>query len=670
MAAILFAISALLLTWTTWLLVRWFPREQGVRFWATLAAVNLQLTFAHLLTSVFHAFTPLGFLGAQIAFAIVAKWLVPRLAPKLGAQLHAVGRPEVITERWYSGPIVAVLLAVILAVCGLSLAEQMLRPITGFDERMYNCSRVLYWMDHRHIWPWVTHNDAQADFPIGSEVFFSWPILFTRTEWIGRLVYWLGFPAAVAGIYVLARQLAASRSWAMAAALLFAAAPAILYASGVNQKQDIWTAAMLCGASYWLVRCWHDGKPLDSVMTGLFIVLAINVKITCIAIAPLVIIAAIAPWLTGKDGAITRLKFQASGVVLGLVLSGLGVTLVLNFRSYGNPMGPPAAARALSPDWTDRQVYTHAVRIPFFLLDLPALPAGDFRNAWVEGLKEELFRLDAHRALPGERRGTWPGAFKTSDVGNRFSLGGIAWLSAMPWVALSLVRVFARSRRRPLMSGPAIVLIASAVQLAALVFLLRWSEGAPDRYWVGPYAIGLAAACAGAHRILARRPVITGLCLMLAAWSAYPPAIGVKRQVLVLRSAPVDVRAADEPYAEIVSKLPSNASILLFANRNTRDYPLFLPRRGYTGRITPWGRAKFDTDRLSRLVNNDRITHAVFESDERLGFHWYTGIKVFQMVDWFLARPDFREVPLTPRPGQPRQRLFERIAAPATAPSS
>lgn len=656
-------ISAILLVSTTVLIVRRCPDERGIRFWAALAAVNLHMTLAHLIASAFHELNPAGVLVTQACMTAVVTVAMPRAAARLKLLAKAWPRPVPAIVRWpgWREPCAVVMLLVATSVIAISLVEQMQRPITGFDERMYNCSRVLHWIQHGHIWPWVTNNDAQVDFPIGSEVFFSWPLIFLKVEWVARLTYWLGYPCAAVGVYLLGRLLGIGRAAGLAAAAVFAATPTILSASGINQKQDIWTAAMLVGTVYWMVRCWRDGGRLNAAMGGAYLVLAINVKITAIVVGPLVLLAVMVPG-GGILGLRRRLVAMTAGGAVALAASGLGVTIGHNLAEYRHPFGPESAAKVLSPDWSDREVYTHAVRVPLYLLELPAQPIESLRKWWLGMGSEVLYRLDAHRALPGERRRAWPGAFEfeAGALAYRYSLGGIVWMVALMWGLLAVgKRLVLLTRKRP--GGPlpaaALVLLASAMQFGALVFLIRWVGGGPDRYWVAPYALGLPAAAVCIDGWIRKRRWIAVPALAAVLVTVYPSVKTTWLRLESLQSRPLTSAATDEPYTEVLTKLPRGARILLFANRNTRDYPLFLPRHGYINQVFPWGRVKFDEARLARMVEAHAITHAVFEYEDRVGFHWYPGIKVDGMVEWFRARPDFREVPLD----TPRQRVFERI---------
>lgn len=675
MSAMLAIISAVLLTWTTLAIVRYFPPDRAVRFWAALAAVNLHLTLAHQLASIPHALNPIGFTLTQAVLLLFTLWITPRLARRLGAARGPIPRPGLALLAWpgwrggWSGVVNAALVAVVLVIIGFSLTEQMSRPVTGFDERMYNCSRILHWHQHGHIWPWITNNDAQVDFPIGSEVFFSWPLLFIKIEWPARLVYWMGYPVAVLGVYLLARAMACGRAVALGAAAIFASTPTILTASGINQKQDIWTAAMLLGVTHWILRQWRTGDRLSAGMSGMYLVLAVNVKITTIVAAPFLLLAALAPnggWQRVRN----RVLIMTVAGVTTLAISGLGFTFTRNFLEYRHPFGPDVAAKVLSPDWSLRQVYTHAVRTPLFLIELPVIPDERFRKWFVDLGNEVLYRLDAHRHLPGERRRAWPGYFEFQAVpyAFRYSLGGIIWLVVLIWGCLAAMkwaikrsRLIPRSgdrftRPAPVLPDPAIVVLLSAAQFAALVFLVRWMGGGPDRYWVAPYAPGLAAAAVSIDGWIRRRRWTALVWAAVLGLTVYPAVKTTWNRLQRERATPLTAAATDEPFTEVITNLWPGSRVLLVCNRNARDYGLFLPRQGFSGFVYPWGRIKYSRERLERMVKDHAITHAVFEREDRVGFHWYPGVRVLEIVDYFRSHPAFTEVPLQ----APGQRLFVR----------
>lgn len=661
MAVTLFVISAVFLVWTTLAVVRWCPREGGVRYWVCVAAVNLHLTIAVQVSSLFHALTPVGFLITQAVMTLLTVLLAPRIARRVGAELGPVPRPALAILRWpgwrENWGLTALLAVGVLVILGFSLTEQMRRPIEGWDERMYNCSRVLHWIQHGHIWAWITNNDAQVDFPIGSEVFLTWPLLFIKLEWPARLVFWMGYPCAVAGVYLLSRMIGARRAAGLAAAAVFASTPTVILQAGISQKQDIWTAAMFTGLVFWMLRGWRRGDRLSAWMSACAFVLAVNVKITVVVAAPLFLLVAMAP----RDGWRAIGRRIAVMTVAGLVTmlaSGLAFTVTHNFKLYGHPFGPKEASRVIGPDWTAKQVYAHAIRAPLFLLELPSQPSPEFGRQFSDRVNDWLYNVDAHRRLPQERFPGWPGVF-TFDAPHRaarYSLGGTLFMVVLVWGGLSCLKRIVRFRKGRPLPDAAVVALISGVQFVALVFLIRWMGGGPDRYWMVPYAAGIAASVACMDVWARRWKALVLPALALLAWIVVPSLQSTNDRLRWYEANPFGPDRLDSPFMEIISKLEPGARIFLIGNRDCHDYPLFLPRKGYSAQVWPWGRMPFDAARLEKLLDEHQITHAVFQRDDAVGFHWYKGIRVEPFVKWFGERKDFREIKLA----TPGQRLYVR----------
>ncbi len=148
----------------------------------------------------------------------------------------------------------------------LSAAAQLFTPIYIGDEKMYHASRVLYWINNNSVFPYTTHNDRQTVFTFGSELFFLWPVLLTKTEVVGRAIFWLGYPFAAIGQYFVLRALALSRGCALTGMLVLISTP-IVSGYSVGLKPEMWFAAAVLGIAYWAVKlCTDPELALDKVL--------------------------------------------------------------------------------------------------------------------------------------------------------------------------------------------------------------------------------------------------------------------------------------------------------------------------------------------------------------------------------------------------------------------
>ena len=151
----------------------------------------------------------------------------------------------------------------------LSAITQIATPIHAGDEKMYHASRVIYWIQNQSVFPYVTHNDRQNITPFGSELFFLWPVLLTKTELIGRFVFWLAYPCAAIGQYLLLRAMKLSATAALVGVLILITTP-LVAASAIGLKPEIWSILTLVGTSYWLVSVCLDpqGMPTKCFLLG------------------------------------------------------------------------------------------------------------------------------------------------------------------------------------------------------------------------------------------------------------------------------------------------------------------------------------------------------------------------------------------------------------------
>src|SRR4029077_17144242 len=121
--------------------------------------------------------------------------------------------------------------------------------------------------------------------------------------------------------------------------------------------------------------------------------------------------------------------------------------------------------------------------------------------------------------------------------------------------------------------------------LLAVTLLIRWMGGGPERFWLGPFALGIPCTVSFARRWSRARPLIAAVYAALLAWQVGAALIFQYGQTKAAITAPRVGNWLDEPSGAIVPKLPPGSRILLIAGQSSRDYPLFLPRQGYTNQL-------------------------------------------------------------------------------------
>ena len=680
----MFAVSALLLFWSAQRITWRLTTEPAERFWIFIACMMLQLGAVATLTSLIHRLHPQAWLLGQILICVLTARLTAsashhgwRNLPLLMRQV----RTQLAAGMTALPPGALVPLLAILAMIVLSAITQMATPIQGFDEKMYHASRVMYWIQYQSVFPFETHNIRQTLVPFGSELFFLWPVLLSKSELLGRFVFWLAYPLSAIGMYLLLRQVNVGRTPALVGVLLLLTTP-LVAASAIGLKPELWSVLALLGAAYWasVIILAVEPRPLPYYMLGTFVVLGINVRSFPVAMLPSLLI--LAWWARDSLARAARLRALLGGLAGAALLSTLLVPLISNSLDYRHPLGPKAVREVVESDMTPQVLYTHAVRFAALLAELPVVPAAAETRERISQVTNDLIAaVGAATPLKWEDERPWPGRFVYSlpETSRRFSLAGVLWLPVLFLATAALIRnvvtTWPRVRLTPL-SG--LTLLALPL-LAAVVFGARWmvQSEVPGRFLVAPFALFLAMGTAILAPRLAAGRLTPVLSAVIVAWSAYAPIRAQAHDAVQALTVPVSGKAVNEPFEEAIDLMPTGSRVLLVGHQDASDYPLFSPATAYSNAVIPWGTAPFEPTRMRRLMATERLTHVLIQDDQHVSFHWFPALDTRAMVGWLVHDSGFREVALNSRgmrlftasnETRMNERAFQTLAVPPATP--
>lgn len=655
---LLFTLSAGLFLLTTLLVARRLARNLTELFWLLPACVSLQLGVLACGLSFGGRMTPQWWLGGQgVLLAGVFLWARRRRHPE---PLHVW---KSLQGWWASAPALArAAAATALLFVVLSGLRQAVDPVSGFDDRMYHASRVAYWIQNASILPYPTHNERQVAFPFGSELYFFWPVLFTKWEAAGRLVFWLGYPIAAVGIHLLAGRAGIREPFRSFGVLLFASTP-IVSSLSIGLAPEYWLAVFEIGTAFWILEAAGaentDEAARAGGWAGLFLLLALNVKTTAVgllfpaALLPIAIVRRNARWPT--------LRTLAAGAVAGFFLSGLALNCVGNVLRCGNPFASAGLRQVVRSDLNARQLYIHAVRLPFLLFEMPWIP--DPLRERLEASGEALAeKLGATQTISFEdSKWPWPGRFHFSlpVTAQSYSLGGLLWLPGLACALALLVRDWRKRGRSLPMSPLFLSALLAFSSVLPVVFGLRWmvGGGVPVRFLIAPWALGVVLLAILVPPRFAESQSSALMASVLVAFQVVPSFYGESKSAQEAVHTPIPEGALDEPFATVLAELPPGSRVLLFAHQDTRDYPLFRPRQGFVSRVIPWGSDTPTPESVAHSIRASHATHILFVSDQWLSRHWDPPVRVLDEIPALAASPGFHEVPLQ----APPLRLFEVI---------
>ena len=647
----LYVVSVVLALAVCWRLARLVPGG-AQQFWLVLAGLVLPWGLIANILSIFHGLTPIGWVLAQAAIA----------ASVFGSAHHWKwsSHPMVVPRGW-NGPELA-LGGVLAAVLTALFMQQWSQPLSIGDDVRYHASRVLYWMGQQSIFPYTTHNDRQVYFAYQGELAFLWPILFTRMETAGRMIFWLASPFSCAALYMVARRVGASRTIALVVTIWFVVTPIVLR-HGYGLKPEIWLTLYFLGAAWWLVEALETNRPADFILAGIFCTLAISSKLNLLAVVPALLAV---PWITrGVTNPARSSRSLATGLVGASLLTGLALLLPVNMFRSGHPLGPAGMREVHSAPLSARQVRTHLARLPLLLFELPAMPWPEARAALENSGRSILAVMDADQPLPLERPDAWPGQFifTVAPIAKTFSLGGIVLLLVLAFGAVRFGRELWRGR---LISPQSAVWLLMASLLFGILLAVRWMvhSGLPERFLIPCFAVGMALAPGLIPERFRLTTLVAGMLL-----TAYYPLINLVAETKRMWISPPTRDEISAPFTEALDQIPSGSSILFFGSNDAPDYPLFGAASGYDRGVTPWGKGPFDAAALDKIVEKKQITHMLFQDRRTAYFHWDPPLALGPFVEWASGRSGSRVTPLespfmvlvaTPR-GQAMQ---SRVAAP------
>jgi len=660
-AAVTFCLSAILLLWTARRFSTFLAITAAERYWIFTAAVMLQLGATAGLLSVVHQLTPVGWIVTQVLICMTTLYFtrplgIGRVKQPLGTLRRTYANANAIFRGL--SPLALVVLSCTCVLVGFSAIRQFATPIYIGDEKMYHASRVLYWIHNQTVFPYVSHNDRQTVSTFGSELVFLWPVLLTRTEVIGRMVFWLAFPWAALAQYFLLRSLKLTRGFAILGAFILLSTP-ILIESAIGLKPEIWSVVDLLGTAYWAIALCAkpDRIEMKCILLSIFAILSANTRPTALILLPVV---AVLPFCirTGVRPFL-RVRGLALGLISGVAFSCLIIPVAFNAARYHNPFGPAALRRVPAADISPVQLYTHAVRFPFLLLELPDIAAPDSVLLQLETWgNHTISALGAGKPLPLEKAG-WPGLFSyhLPDKATRFTLWGLFWIPVLGFGLWLLIRDVSLTWGNLDLTPTAIVSLLALTLLVEVLFGSRWmtASGVPDRFLIGPYALMVTVGLSLAATYLRGRRLAEAAGLLLLFFGAYQPLRASMFDAVKSVVAPVTPVDIDEPFHEVLHYIPDGSRILFVGDHDAPDYPLFSPRTHYSNIVIPWGKSPFDAREMRKLIIAEHITHVLVQDDRTVSFHWAPSIATGEMTDWLSLQTGFTDVHLS----TPHMRLFQ-----------
>jgi len=591
---LLFIFSLLLLLWVAVVITKFFAENRRDAFWILAGTVYLQISSISLFLSIFHYLNGLGFIACQVFLALLV--LVLKRGRKRSQTLFTFNYTRLNRDNIEKG-----LLTLVVLLLLLSFTQRVFTPISSGDVLYYHASRPLYWIQNASMAPYPTMNDRQIVFAFGSDLIFLWPILFLKSEFVGRMVYWLGFFAAAIGFYSVMRELHCSKKLSLLGVICFLSTPIVFHFS-INLEPLVWVSFFALGAGYWALRVSQTlaRNAFAVYWFGIYCVLPGNAKNNAVVLIPAGAAAVLLVLLFRNSNVkwfraiLKPLVTYALAIFIGLLLSGLGFLLVQNRLLYGNWLASDLREDQCIAEFSPYQVYVHTIRLGAVLAEIP-MPFG---SKQLEKLGNKAIGwLGADKPLPKEEEWRWVGHY-TYDVPKWPTESfGIAGLLILVMFIAGIISGGKRLARREL-SGflksskqsrklPYAVVAFGLFLLTA--YLLRWIT-CGTRSFIAP---GVVCILPLALSVLNRKQVSREIHLIVfTSFLIFALLFAIYQGNNLIRTiGKVGFDWSRIAYSQVYKNrdrlidnyVPENATILLLVDGNFSDYSMF--GRHYTRQV-------------------------------------------------------------------------------------
>lgn len=590
---LLFTFSVFLLFWVAVVITKLYAKNMRDAFWIMAGTLYLQISSIPLFLSIFHLLNSYGFLACQI-FLVSLVFVFSRHKRNFEFTFNHA--------RLTIGNVEKSLFVLATLLIALSLAQRIFTPLSSGDVLYYHASRLLYWIQNSSMAPYPTMNDRQIVFAFGSDLIFMWPVLFTKSEFIGRVIYWFGFPAAATGFYTVLRTMHCSKRLSLLGVIAFLSLP-IVFNFSLNLQPLVWVSFFALGAGYWALRVAQTSarNSLFIFWLGVYCVLPGNAKNNGVVLIFAGAVAVLLVTLFQNNGMkrfraiLKSLKAYVFAIFIGMLISGLGFLLVQNMILYGNFLASDLRKDQLIAEFSPYQIYVHTIRIGAVLAEIP-MP---FSNQALEKSGNRIIDLlGANKFLSREKESGWIGHYtyrvQKWPGNSNFGIAGLFILLTFAITIVSIMKIVAKRGLSNLWESlkkseklPYAVVAFALFLLTA--YLLRWITTG-TRSFIAPGIVGVLPL---ALSFLNRKQIPKKVYLVVfASFLIFALLFAIYQgNNLIKRAKGIGFDWSKIAYSQrykdrdrIIDKyVPENATILLLVHSNFKDYSMF--GRHYTRQV-------------------------------------------------------------------------------------
>lgn len=390
---------------------------------------------------------------------------------------------------------------------GATLMTAILYPPNNWDAMTYNMPRVMHWIQNMTLAPYITSIDRQIGMAPLQSILILPSLLLGETDVFAPLVQWFCYIGTCLAVVRICAQLGGSKNACLYSMLFFATVPMSILQASNTESGHVAGFFVCCFVSFFLQ--WKDEPCLrHALWLGAALGLGILSKGSAYPFAAATVLIMAFFSLRSKK------RFIQGCIAAALIIVLQVPAMMRNLEAYDSLFA--SAEQNINKVFSVKTFI--AAASGNFLMNLPVMGCGSFRQAYADFLERLDVHMDDARIYPwGNPRDNVCKFYTTEDSRAQNPL------HALLLAALLLAFLLRRVTLPPLYAG---MVVATFVLFSAL---LVWFPHI-TRIHMGLYA--LAAPCVGLVAEKLRPRWRTGLLILLLIGTAPPLLLNLTRPLL------------------------------------------------------------------------------------------------------------------------------------------
>ncbi len=336
---ILFIISFCLVIFSSYFftaIIKSKRSENSVIFWILNIAAQIILTFEFLsLLKAIDLYNVLKVNFVVFVFSFIF-WKIKNM-PELKIKKFDLSF-EIIKTEFQKDKLLLILGIFFLFSFLISLFLALYAPVNLWDSTTYHVARVFFWIQNKTLAHFETSSIRQTMFPPNAEIFYLWPLVFIKKDFLAGMVQFLSFCGSLWVLSSFLTYLKISPKRILWAIFVFASLPEIILQSSSTQN-DLVLGFFLFASLYLFTYGIREKEKVSLIMSAVAMGIAMGIKGSAFMFLPAIgIIYTIISFRSEKKQFYKPLLFYGSCTFLFFILLS-SYNYVLNYLEFRNPLG-------------------------------------------------------------------------------------------------------------------------------------------------------------------------------------------------------------------------------------------------------------------------------------------------------------------------------------------